>query len=131
MQSSRSLGVDKCEVFRQLVRAVGLEVARRRERARGEAAYRRLVYFPAVTEWLEPEDVAVDVSQEPHADNVSIITAWTEVVLCFDIMREQVVMSRRDSGVEVTDVTRPAVGVFHITLQACYRLIKHTGNVRW
>ena len=125
------MGVDECEVFRQLVRAVGLEVARRRERTGGEAAYRRLVYFPTITKWLEPEDVAVDVSQKPHADNVSIITAWTEVVLCFDIMHEQVVMSRRDGGVEVTDVTRPAVGVFHITLQACYHIIKHTGNVRW
>ena len=131
VQSSRSLSVDEREMSRQLVRAVGLEVAGWRKRTRGEAAHRRLVDFPAITEWLEPEDVAVDVSQEPHADNVSIITAWTEVVLCFDIMREQVVMSRRDSGVEVTDVTRPAVGVFHITLQACYRIIKHTGNVRW
>ena len=75
--------------------------------------------------------MAVDVSQKPHADNIGVITAWTEVVLCLDIVREQVVMSRCDSGVEVTDVTRPAVGVFHITLQACYHIIKHTGNVRW
>ena len=125
------MGVDKCEVFRQLVRAVGLEVARRCKRTSGEAAYRRLVYFPTIAEWLETEDVAIDVSQKPHADNISVIAAWTEVVLCFDIMREQVVMSRRDGCIEVTDVTRPAVGVFHITLQACYHIIKHTGNVRW
>ena len=118
------------EMFRQLVGAIGLEVACRRERTRGKAAHRWLVDFPAVAEWMKPVSVAIDVSKKPHADDISIVAAWTEVILCFN-MREQVVMSRRDSGVEVTDVTRPAVGVFHIALQACYHIIKHTGNVRW
>ena len=125
------MGVDKCEVFRQLVRAVGLEVASRRKRTRGEAAYRRLVYFPTISQRLKPVGVAVDVGEKTHANKISLIAAWAEVVLCFDIVREQVVMSRCNSGVEVTDVTRPAVGVFNITLQACYHIIKHTGNVKW
>ena len=79
--------MDEREVPRQLVRAVGLEVARRRERARGEAAYRRLVFFPTVAQRLKPVDVAVDVRQKTHADDVSIIAAWAEIILCFDIVR--------------------------------------------
>ena len=124
------MSMNEREMFRQLVGAIGLEVACRRERTRGKAAHRWLVDFPAVAEWMKPVSVAIDVSKKPHADDISIVAAWTEVILCFN-MREQVVMSGCDSGVEMTDVTHPAVGVFNITLQACYHIIKHTGNVNW